>query len=105
MDISSLILFAFSVIGMTHIVVDGSVFQPLRDLLQKILPEKLYQLFNCYQCCGAWCGFICGAILLSLNPLVIFLCGCAGSFLATWGATYLNYLEAKTIIDLGDDEE
>ena len=105
MEISSLILFALSVVGMTHIIVDGSIFQPVRDFIQKILPERICQLFTCYQCCGTWCGFLAGAILISLNPWVILLCGCAGSFLAMWSATYLNYLEARTIINLGDDDD
>ena len=71
---------------------------------------RIAKLFECYQCTGTWCGFILGYFLL-LTPgvdlfqkiVIVFVSGCAASFLATWGATYLNYLEAKTIIDLGDD--
>ena len=36
---------------------------------------------------------------------MIFACGCAGAFLATWGATYLNYLESKTFINLDEETE
>lgn len=39
--------------------------------------------------------------------LLIFISGFASSFLASWGATYLNYLEARTIVELenGDTTE
>lgn len=110
MTIGTLLLFVFAVIGMTHIIVDpATIMQPVRDFIAaKAEGNKfmawLNKLLSCYQCCGTWVGFIAGAILISLNPLVIFLCGMAGSFLATWGATYLNYLEASSIISLDRED-
>lgn len=99
------LLFIFSVIGFTNIMIDSSIMAPLRGFLQERLPANVYKIFECYQCMGTWCGFICGAILISLNPLVILTCGFAGSFLSVLAASYLNYLEAKTIVDLGEPNE
>jgi hypothetical protein len=49
-------------------------------------------------------GFLFGYILVGKDPLVVFSCGMAGSFLATVSATYMNYLEAKSIIGTDLDE-
>lgn len=109
-SLGTLLLFAFAVIGMTHIIVDpATIMQPVRDsIAAKAEGGKFWswlnKLLSCYQCCGTWVGFIVGAILISWNPLVIFVCGVAGSFLATWGATYLNYLEASSIISLDRED-
>jgi len=103
--ISNLLLFVVAVIGMTHILVDPSVIAvPLRNWLAKNAPAWVNKLFSCYQCCGTWVGFLFGFILISYNPLVVFACGMAGSFLATWGATYLNYLEAQSLVNLDENK-
>ena len=103
----TLLLFAAAVIGGTHIIVDpATIMQPMRDWIgakEGKFWGWLNKLLSCYQCCGTWVGMFVGAVLISYNPFVIILCGLAGSFLATWGATYLNYLEARSIISL--DEE
>jgi hypothetical protein len=80
--------------------------KPFRNFVSKYCFEWLNKLFSCYQCCGTWVGFFCGFVLISKNIWVVFLCGMAGSFISTWAATYLNYLEAKSIInmDLDDDD-
>jgi len=104
-NISNLILFFLSVIGFTHIIVDpATIAKPFRDFIEKYGTNWMNKLFSCYQCCGTWIGFFCGFILISKNIFVIFLCGMAGSFVSTWGAYYLNYLEAKSVI-LNDDEK
>jgi hypothetical protein len=106
-------LFVLATIGMTHIIVDSSIFSPVRSLLEKILPSYVYKVFECYQCSGTWCGFFIGWTLL-VYPFdfdlvtkigIVFSCGCAGSFLSTLAATFLNYLEARSIVDLGEEEE
>src|SRR5262249_32769390 len=99
----NLILFCIAVIGATHIIVDGKIFQPVRDFVVKYLPAKLSELLSCYQCCGTWMGFLLGFLISGPDIIKIFLCGCSGSFLSSWGAIYLNYLEAQTIISLPDD--
>lgn len=104
MSISSLILFCLSVIGFTHIIVDpATIMKPFRDFIEKYCFSWLNKLFSCYQCCGTWVGFFCGWVLLTDDPLEIFLCGMAGSFLSTFATTYLNYLEAKSIVELNDE--
>jgi hypothetical protein len=102
----NLFLFIFSVIGLTHILVDpATIARPFRDLIEKYGPSWLNKLFSCYQCCGTWVGFICGYILISKDPAQIFLCGMAGSFISTWAATYLNYLEAQSIINFKEEND
>jgi len=98
---TNLLLFALAVIGMTNIIVDGAIFSTPREWLKEHLPTKLFQLISCYQCCGTWCGFILGAMLICYwNPFVIFACGMAGSFLAAGTSVFLTYLEARSIVDL-----
>lgn len=104
MNLEKIFLFVTAVIGFTHIIVDpATIMQPFRNFIDKYANDWLRKLFSCYQCCGTWIGFICGYILISQNPLIVFLCGMSGSFLATWGATYLNYLEAQSIVNLEDE--
>lgn len=101
----NLFLFVLAVIGMTHIIVDSSLFEPVRNLLSKILPKYLYKILECYQCAGTWCGFGLGWAIVSRDWFVVFACGCAGSFLSTFAATFLNYLEARSVIDIDLDDE
>jgi len=100
-----ILLFILGVIGMTHIIVDASIFQWLRNAIDKYLPEKVAAGIHCYQCTGFWCGLFCGWIMLSDSPLKMFVAGCAGSVLANFAALYMNYLEARTIISLPDIKE
>jgi len=103
-DICYLVLFVFSVIGMTNILVDpATIMIPFRNFIEKRFP-LLDKLFSCYQCTGTWVGFLCGYVLVSKRLEIVFLCGMAGSFLATLSATYLNFLEAKSIIDVEENE-
>lgn len=91
-------LFTFGVIGLTHIIVDSKIMSPVRAFLQKVLPPFLYLTFECYQCSGTWAGFLVGYMIMSHNIFTILVCGFAGSFLASWAAFYLNYLEAQTMV-------
>jgi hypothetical protein len=88
------LLFVFATIGLTLIIVDGSIFEPVRCILEKTLPEKVYDVFECYQCMGTWCGFLCGAMAFGLNPVFIILSGFAGSFLAMFAGLILDKLES-----------
>lgn len=100
-----LILFVFSVIGMTNIIVDpATIMAPFRNFVEKKCPNWLDKLFSCYQCTGTWVGFFCGYLLISDSLEIVFLCGMAGSFLATFSATYLNFLEAKSVINIEENE-
>lgn len=101
MTVANFLLFALGSIGMCHIIVDGKIFEWFRELLFKIMPNYLCELFRCYQCMGFWSGLFCGYFILGYNVhpwwmavTVTFICGCAGSALSAWAATYLNLLEA-----------
>src|SRR4051812_7623731 len=95
---SNLTLYVGATIGLTQLIVDGAIFEPARELLRKSLPKYLFKLFECYQCCGTWCGFLTAGLLLSHNPLVILTGGFAGAFLAPLGSALMNLIEAKTIV-------
>jgi len=98
--IINFVLFCLAVIGMTNIVVDSSLFQPVREWLQSWMHKSVYELFECHQCCGTWCGFICGACLLSYNPFFVLMCGCAGSFLASAYYLISELIISKTDFDI-----
>lgn len=104
MTIVSLLLFVFASIGLTHIVVDSVIFAPAKKFLQSILWDFIGKAFDCYQCAGTWCGFLMGMSLLSWNPLIWIPAGFASSFLSYWAAIYLTYLEAKSVVDVKDEE-
>lgn len=103
-SLGSVALFSLAVIGLTNIVVDpATIFAPIRFAIEKSGVKWLDKLVSCYQCSGAWAGFLCGWLIFGPDPSVIFCCGMAGSFLATFNATYMNYLEAKSILGVEDD--
>lgn len=101
----NVILFCLATIGLCLIIVDSVIMQPVRNWLKTKLPHNIYSIFECYQCSGTWCGFLMGWIFVSNSPFIIFGCGCAGGFLGTVSAMFLSYLEAQTIINLGDDKD
>lgn len=108
MNIEILILFALSTIGLSHIIVDGSIMEWFRTFVKyitaKIGVPSIGGVVDCYLCCGTWCGFLMGGIWISNNPYQIFACGCAGGFLANLAAVVLNWLEAATIVNLPNDD-
>lgn len=103
-DISRIIVFALATVGLTNIIVDpATIMQPVRDFIDRRMPSFVSKLVSCYQCSGTWVGFLCGYLIVSKEPEVVFLCGMAGSYLATMSATYSNYLEARSIVAVEDD--
>jgi hypothetical protein len=88
-----LTLFILGVIGMTHIIVDSVIMEPVHAWI-KPRSKFLAELMDCYQCSGFWCGVLLAPVLLSYNPLVWFAAGCTGSFLAQLGWLVLDTLEA-----------
>jgi len=103
-ELPNLILFGLASVGLTNIIVDpATIMQPFRDFIDRNGHPWLVKLFSCYQCSGTWVGFLCGYLLVGREPSVVFLCGMAGSYLATMSATYMNYLEAKSIVSVEDN--
>jgi hypothetical protein len=88
----NLVLFILGVMGMTHIVVDSEISEPVYEWI-KLRCTVVAKIMDCYQCSGFWCGVALGLMLLSYNPLVVFAAGCAGSFLAQLGWLVLDSLE------------
>ena len=111
----NLILFMLASIGMCHILVDSTFFMPVRDWIKKLNKTEPWcfidKILSCYQCCGMWAGMFCGICLLIHWPvvfsdiLVVFMAGCAGSFLSSISANYLNYLSARSIVELPPEKE
>jgi hypothetical protein len=88
----NLVLFLLAVVGLTHIVVDSEISEPVHKWIELRIP-LIAKIMDCYQCGGWWCGVALGLMLLSYNPLVVFAAGCAGSFLAQLGWLVLDSLE------------
>lgn len=94
------LIFCFATIGLTNIIVDSSLFEPVRKHLKSWLSAAIYELFECHQCCGTWCGFLCGGILISWNPIIMLTCGFAGSFLASTHYLLVELILSKTDFDV-----
>jgi len=90
--------FVLAVIGMTHIIVDSSLFQPVRDWIKNKWHPFFSRIIECYQCCGTWVGFFATFWLISWHPAVILLGGCAASFLAYSAAVLLTYFESQSAV-------
>ena len=88
----NLLVFILGVVGMTHIIVDGEISEPVYEWIKPRLPV-VARVMDCYQCAGFWCGLALGLTLLSYRPCIVFAAGCAGSFLAQLGWLILDCLE------------
>src|SRR5438128_2422514 len=95
-----ILFFLVACIGLTHIIIDSSIFAKARGwIIDKKIPW-LTELLSCYMCCGLHVS-----ILLSFvyNPLDIpwylsmWMCGFAGSYAAMFGAAVLNWLDSPMI--------
>lgn len=106
---ASIALFILAAIGLTNIMVHSTIMEPLRCKLKCILPEKVYEVFECYQCMGTWCGFVCGALILCRHPVAdILLFGFAGSFAGSFMRLIWDYIQLQidtTAIELELPEE
>jgi hypothetical protein len=104
----NLTMFVLSTIGMTHIIVDGSILEGFRTFFKKLTAriglEHIGSIVDCYLCAGTWCGFFMGYIWITQNPFEVFACGCAGGFLSNTAASILNWIESSTIVNLPENE-
>lgn len=94
----NLVFWAIASVGMTMIVVDGSIFRKVRELADKYLWSGVAEILHCHQCAGFWCGIIMSILLVSYQPHIWFACGCASSCLCVYSAYLLEYIEAKTVV-------
>jgi hypothetical protein len=92
-------------IGLSHLIVDGSIFSRPRGWVVEKGPAWLKQLVTCYQCTGFWTGIVCGLMSgIFINELVLdgwwarllalpVLYGFTVSYLSMAAAATLNYLD------------
>ena len=99
-----IIVWLLGSIGMTNIIVESDIARMVKDRIKPYLPESLMKMLNCYQCSGFWTGIFTTSLLAIFNSWgldkvhLIFLGGCATSFLATIFAFIQTYLEANSVI-------
>ena len=90
MSIADLPFFLLSSVGLTFIIVYGSIFQKVRDWLYNqaqcpviAVVAPIYRwtsgLIHCVQCTGFWSGVAVGLYFVGLEPFGLLLCGCASS--------------------------
>jgi hypothetical protein len=109
--VDKLMLFVFGCIGITHILVDGEIFRPVKELISKYLPNFFLKLLNCYQCTGFWVGVIFGSLLyvdvttIKDSIVAVFLAGGASSAFSYFWALVLTYLEANSIVKMNQNSE
>jgi hypothetical protein len=101
------IFFLLASVGMTKIVVEGSIFEPVRTWLSQggcgligSLRRFLSRLVECHLCTGMWSGMFMCFLLVSYKPNVVFACGCVGALASVVSTYLLTYIEARTIVDL-----
>lgn len=86
-----LLIFILATLGMTNIIVFGSIFEKPRNWVDKVFPySMLNKLLNCTTCIGFWSG-----IFLSLVfPFGIhwFIAGCISSIVNS------TYSKLETLI-------
>lgn len=94
----NMLLFCIASVGLTHIIVDSSLFLPIREWLKKNYSEEqpktvgsaIRKIITCYQCCGVWCGWLVGAILFWGDWPVVICAGFACSFLSQVAAVLVR---------------
>lgn len=62
---TNLFIFILASYGISNILVYSSIFEGLRDNLEKLGtgPKSLHKLFSCMMCMPTWIGFILSAVL------------------------------------------
>ena len=68
----TLLIFILACWGMTHILVVGSIFDPIRDYII-IRSKYLGKLIACHQCTGFWVGFFLSLIFRDLPPFPFYI--------------------------------
>lgn len=102
-------LFIFATIGLANIMVHGKIMDVigLRPWLQKHMPPKWFQLFECYECSGVWAGWFCGLFFCLSGEFpwaILLMCGFAGSVFAQTYTDIMYYLRSKIEFAVKDDE-
>jgi hypothetical protein len=79
------ILFILGTLGLTHIVVEGTIFNRVRPYLGR--------LGDCFQCAGFWSGGLIGYILFQPSIPILACFAFAGSYLSMLSDSFIARLE------------
>jgi hypothetical protein len=99
-----MLLWIFGCIGMTHIIVESDISKKFKDFIEPYTPNFIFKALGCYQCTGFWSGVIITTAYLIMQDnindfwFLIFVGGCASSFLSTFSAILLTYFEANSMV-------
>ena len=97
-----LVFFLLACVGLTHIIIDGSIMQWFRNLVMRFSDKLGWQwpkdLISCYMCTSVWVGFILGLLMQPAGdklilPVQIFVCGCASSYFTVLATSLLNFFD------------
>jgi hypothetical protein len=95
-----LLIFIIATAGLTHILVDSEIMEPVRARLEKVLTNKIYRVLECHQCAGFWVGVVVGIMSFwTLGPVRLLLCGFMGSWIGMFSNAVIVRLES-----VNDDE-
>lgn len=107
------LLFVLATVGLSHIIVHGSIFQPIKQWLSDKGYKRILDMTNCYQCSGFWSGFLVSIIMFILGSLptgfgflfhaVVY--GFAGSFVSDAAGTILDWLKFYPGVNIPQQEE
>jgi len=94
--LGNFIVFLLMTIGMTHIIIDGSIFNTPRNWIFSKNIKWLNELLSCYMCVSthvSWflCIFVWNPLSLPWYQSII-VCAFAGSFASVLGASLINFL-------------
>jgi len=90
-----LVIFILASAGLTHILVDGEIMEPIRVRLEKTLTNKIYRVFECHQCAGFWVGIFIGILTFwTLGPVKLLLCGFMGSWIGMFSSAAIASLDS-----------
>jgi len=112
MSISMLIFFAFAAVGLTNVIVESTISEPIREFWKKNTSEFFGDAIECNQCVGWWSGLMCSILFFDFSfeflP-IMFGCAFAGSMLSSFEKVLRNYLIEHTVYimckDLQEPEE
>lgn len=101
MTISLLIFFVMATLGLTNVIVESTIGEPLREWWKKNTNEFVGEAIECHQCTGWWAGLFMSFLLFfhfsfSFVPVAL-ACAFAGSFLGYFEKVVRNYLVEHTV--------
>lgn len=99
MLISDLLFFAFATMGLSNVIVESDIAEPIRSWWEENTTDFFKEAIRCHQCVGWWSGLLCSFLLFKLSfwfiPIALG-CAFAGSFLSTFEKVIRNYIITRT---------